>query len=151
MAKIVSMEESIEINATPEKIFDYISNGNNDPLWRTEVDRMDVQGETKIGTIMVEYSSFYKFLHTVTPTEIKVLERPHRFVLETPIEHPSWLQSIRSVEKLPNGKCKFTYQLSFGLDAMKQISPITPPAGLVTMWYRPRIKKYLKNLKKILE
>jgi hypothetical protein len=151
MSKNVSMTESIEINASPEQLFDYISNGNNDPLWRTEVKRMDVQGETKQGTLMVEYSTFYHFLHTVTPTQIKVLESPNKLILETPDGHPTWLRSTRTVEKLENGHCKFTYELAFSLDTMKQISPITPPAGLITMWYRPRIIKYLKNLKRILE
>lgn len=151
MSKKVSMSESIIINAAPEKLFDYMVDGNNDPKWRTEVDRMDVQGALEEGTIMVEYSSFYKFLHTVTPTEIKTLNRPSKLILETPDNHPSWLRSIRTIEPLGDGKSKFTYELAFSLDAMKQIMPFTPPVNLVTMWYSPRIKKYLKNLKGIVE
>lgn len=151
MANKVQMAERIKIEASAEKIFEYITNGNNDPKWRTEVDRMDVQGETKIGTVMVEYSSFYKFLHTVTPTEIKVLDKPSKIVLETPANHPTWLQSIRTIKEISNNECEVTYELAFSLDSMKQIMPFTPPVGLVTFWYSPRIKKYLKNLKHILE
>lgn len=151
MSKKVFMSASNEINASPEKIFDYISNGNNDPKWRTEVERMDVKGETKLGTLMIEYSSFFGFLHTVTPTEIKELVKPAKFVLETPATHPTWLRSIRTIEKLDGGKSKFTYELAFTLDSMKQISPFNPPGKLVTMWYSPRIRKYLRNLKRIIE
>lgn len=151
MSSKVHMAESIVINVAAEKIFDYISNGNNDPKWRTEVDRMDVQGETQIGTVMVEYSSFYRFLHTVTPTKIKILDKPNKIVLETPANHPTWLQSIRTIKQISNNECEVTYELSFSIDSMKQIIPFTPPVGLVTFWYSPRIKKYLKNLKQILE
>lgn len=150
MSSKVRMAESITIKASAEKIFEYITDGNNDPKWRTEVDRMDVQGETKVGTVMVEYSSFYKFLHTVTPTEIKVLDKPYKIVLETPANHPTWLKSIRTIKKVGNNECEVTYELAFSLDSMRQILPFTPPVGLVTFWYSPRIKKYLKNLKQIL-
>lgn len=151
MSKKVHMAESIIINTSAEKVFDYIADGNNDPKWRTEVDRMDVQGETNVGTILVEYSSFYKFLHTVTPTEIKVLERPTKYMAETPTNHPTWLQSVRTIKVISTNQCEITYELSFSLDSMKQIMPFAPPVGLVTWWYRPRMKKYLKNLKDILE
>lgn len=151
MGKKVSMEASTIIKSSPEKLFNYISDGNMDPNWRTEVDRMEVKGKTEEGTILVEYSSFFKFLHTVTPTQIKTLERPTKLVLETPDNHPTWLRSIRTIEPLENGNCKFTYELAFSLDSMKQIMPFTPPAKLVRMWYKPRIRKYLKNLKRIIE
>ena len=151
MTKKVSMTERIVINSLPDILFNYILNGKNDPKWRTEVDKMEFEGEVGLGTIMVEYSSFFKFLHTVTPTEVKVLEAPTKLVLETPDNHPTWLRSIRTIKQLENGKCEFTYELAFSLDAMKQIMPFTPPGKLVSMWYKPRIRKYLKNLKRIIE
>ncbi len=151
MSKKVFIAESAIIKASAEKIFDYITDGNNDSYWRTEVDRMDVQGAIQVGTILVEYSSFYRFLHTVTPTVIKALERPYKIILETPSTHSTWLQSVRTVRSSINGGSTVTYELAFTLDSMKQIMPFVPPAELVTMWYRPRIKKYLKNLKTILE
>jgi hypothetical protein len=68
-ARRVEMRDSIVINTPAAKAFDFLSDGNNDPLWRTEVDRMDVQGERQLGTLMIEYSSFFRFGHTVTPTQ----------------------------------------------------------------------------------
>lgn len=148
---MVKMSSSVEIAVPAQRLFEYISDGNNDPKWRTEVDRMEVQGEIEEGTVMIEYSSFYRFLHTVTPTEIKTLDAPHKLVLETPDSHPTWLRSIRTIEELEHDQVRFTYELAFSLDSMKQILPFTPPAKLVSMWYSPRIKKYLRNLKKIVE
>lgn len=145
------MRESIEIDASPEKIFDYISDLTNDPKWRPEVERMEVKGEKQIGTLVIEYITVYRFFRFVTPTEIKVLDRPARFVVETPKDHPTWVECIRSTEKTENGKSKFTVQLSFSLNNLKQVTPILPPSVLVRMWYVPRIRKYLKRLKRILE
>lgn len=151
MTKKVFMSGSIIIKTTAEKLFDYIANGDNDPNWRKEVDKMEIQGAIQQGTLMVEYSSFYKFFHTKTPTIIKVLTPPNQVVLETPDTHTTWLQSIRTIEKTEHQTVKFTYQLGFSLDAMKQILPFIPPAKLVKIWYKPRIDKYLKNLKQIVE
>lgn len=151
MSKTVQMAESIEIMASAETIFDYLLDGNNDPKWRIEVDRMDVRGPLRLGTVMLEYSTFYKFLHTVTPTELKVIERPSMIVLETPANHPTWLKSVREIKPTHNGACDVAYELSFSLDSMKQIMPFVPPVSMVDKWYRPRMRKYLRNLKGILE
>lgn len=151
MAKRISLLESIHINASCEKIFDYISDVGNDPHWRPEVARMEVKGERKIGTVIIEYITIYRFFHVITPTEIRVLERPGKFVVETPSTHPTWVQCIRSVKDVGNGSSEFSVQLSFTLDNLKQITPIVPHSLFVRMWYRPRMKKYMRKLKKILE
>lgn len=151
MAKNVSMFQSIEIKASPEKIFDYISDLKNDEQWRPEVTRMDVKGEKKVGTLVIEYITVYRFLHFVTPTLIKELNRPHRFIAETPENHPTWVQCIRTMEPLNNGNTLFSVKLSFSLNNFKQAIPIAPPGFLVTLWYNPRIKRYLKTLKRLME
>lgn len=151
MPKKLFMTESVVINASAEELFDYVADSENDPKWRTEVDRMDAQGEIKEGTVVIEYSSFYKIFHTVTPTEIKQLNRPSIMVMETPDTHPTWLRSIRTFEPIDDSTSTFIYELGFTLDSMRQISPIIPPAKLVSLWYTPRIQKYLLNLKSILE
>jgi hypothetical protein len=150
-ARRVEMRDSIVINTPAAKAFDFLSDGNNDPLWRTEVDRMDVQGERQLGTLMIEYSSFFRFGHTVTPTQIKELESPTRFVLETPDTNPIRLRSIRTVERISDTRARFTYELGFDLEAMKQVTPVIPPRSLVAAWYSRRIRRYLRNAKRAIE
>src|SRR5712691_12466272 len=123
VGKRISIEKSVVINATAEQVFAFISNGSNDPRWRTEVDRMDVQGPTEPGTQMVEYSTFFRWFHTVTPTVIETLQSPTRFVLQTPDTHPDWLRSTRTVEPVDSQTSRFVYRLEFDLSTMKQISP----------------------------
>jgi hypothetical protein len=151
MKKRISLLHAIEINTSAEKIFDFVSDLSNDVKWRPEVERMETKGERKIGTIVIEYIRIYKFFKIITPTEIKVLDRPHKFTVETPASHPTWVECIRSIEKVGNDTVRFTVRLSFSLDNLKQVFPFTPPSFAVRWWYAPRMKKYLKNLKNRLE
>ena len=151
MPRSLTLIQTIEIQAPAEKIFDFISDVKNDPHWRPEVEKMDEQGENKPGTIVIEYIRVYKFFRIITPTVIKILDRPNTFIVETPDTHPSWVKCIRSTETLTNGNTKFNVQLSFTLNNLKQVFPIVPPSFIVEMWYRPRMKKYMRNLKRLLE
>jgi len=151
MKKNICLLHAIEINTSPEKIFDYISDLNNDPKWRPEVAKMEVHGEKTLGTQVTEYITVYRYFKFTTPTILKVLDRPTKFIAETPDSHPTWVECIRTIETLENGKSKFTVQLSFSLDNMLQILPFIPPAIFIQMWYARRMKRYLKNLKGILE
>jgi hypothetical protein len=151
MSTRISLTESIVINTGPELIFDYISNVSNDPYWRPEVEKMEMQGETKLGAMIVEYIRIYRFFRIITPTQVLVLERPHTFVVETPPDYPAWVQCIRKVKALGPGTSEFSVKLSFSLDNIKQISPIVPPGGIVRLWYKPRMKRYMRNIKRILE
>jgi len=151
MFENIILLKSIEINASCEKVFDFISDVKNDTKWRPEVEKMDVKGEKCVGTEIIEYITIYRFFHIVTPTIIKVLDKPNKFVVETPESHPSWVECIRTVEKINAASCKFTVQLSFSLNNLKQVFPILLPKFIVVMWYTPKMMRYLKNLKRIIE
>ncbi len=147
----VSMTKSIEICCRPEAVFDYTSNLSNDPYWRPEVASMELNGETKVGAIAVERITIYRYFNFVTPVVLKVLDRPTTFVAESLPEHPYWVECVRTVSSLDKSRVLFTVKLSFSLDNLRQILPVLPPAFIVSWWYVPRIKKYLNNLKRILE
>lgn len=149
--KSISITQSILINKAPERVFDYMSNLANDSHWRPEVERMDVKTNNEEGSEIVEYLRIYRFFTVVTPVIVKRSERPMRFIVETPISHSSWVHCIRSIDRINNNACHLTVQLSFSLDNIKQMLPFIPPAWTVRLWYAPRIKNYLKNLKRILE
>lgn len=151
MKRSITLIHSIHISASQERIFDYISDLKNDPTWRPEVESMTIEGETMVGIIATELITVYKFFHFVTPVQILELNRPHTFVAETPATHPTWVKVIRTLKQIDTDRVEFTVNLSFSLDNMKQITPIIPPKGIIRMWYAPRMKRYLKTLKKIME
>ena len=149
--KTIVLRHSICITSSPERIFDYISNLGNDAQWRPEVERMDVKTNNEEGSEIIEHLRIYRFFKVVTPVIVKLRERPTRFIVETPISHASWVHCIRSINVTQPNTCQLTVQLSFSLDNIKQMLPFIPPAWTVRFWYAPRIKNYLKNLKRILE
>lgn len=147
----ISMRESIDVDRPQEVVFDFVSQGANDPLWRSEVKRMEVSGPVVLGTTWMEYSTFFLVLHTVTPVTLKQLDAPQHALVETPDGHPYWLRSIRTVERLDQQRSRFSYELAFELDLMRQITPILPPPALVRWWYGRRIRRYLRNARQLLE
>lgn len=151
MRKTIVLRESIPINAAPEKIFAYISDLRNDVQWRPEVEKMEVNGPSGLGQEVTEYITIYRFFHVVTPTVVKTFDFPFCFEVETPSTHPSWVHCLRTMAVQENGEVLFTVQLSFSLDNLKQILPFVPPAWAVRMWYQPRIRRYLRRLKAIME
>lgn len=151
MARRVTMRDSIEVASPAPNVFAFVSDGSNDPQWRTEVDRMDVSGRVEMGTQWMEYSTFFKVFHTVTPVVVKELNPERRIVVETPDEHPFWLRSVREVQARDGQRSILTYELAFDLGLMKQITPVLPPAWMAAKWYIRRIRRYLRNAKRILE
>lgn len=151
MSARVVMRQNIEVRRRAHDVFAFVSDGSNDPRWRTEVDRMDVAGPVALGTQWMEYSTFFKALHTLTPVVIKELDPPRRVMVETPDQHPFWLRSIREVQAMDDQRSRLTYELAFDLSLFRQITPILPPGWLVAKWYARRIRRYLRNAQRILE
>jgi hypothetical protein len=147
----IFLKQSIEIKASAEKIYDYIADLNNDHIWRPEVEKMEVLEEGKLGTLAIEYITVYAFFHMTTPVQIMKMNRPFEYEIETRPEHPYWVHCIRSIKKLDEEHSSITVELSFTLDNLKQAFPILPPKQFVFWWYNPRMKKYLKNLKRMME
>ncbi|MBI1789723.1 MAG: SRPBCC family protein [Acidobacteria bacterium] len=145
------MRASIDVDCDQRSVFDFVSDGRNDPGWRTEVDRMDVAGPVALGAQWMEYSTFFKVLHTLTPVVIKELDPPKRVMVETPAQHPFWLRSVREVQAIDDQRSRLTYELAFDLSLLRQITPILPPGWFVAKWYARRIRRYLRNAQRILE
>jgi hypothetical protein len=151
MSDRVAMRESIEVNRSAKDVFEFVSVGTTDPQWRTEVDRMEVNGPAALGTQWNEFSTFFRFFHMVTPASVIEINAPKSVIVQTPDGHPTWLRSIRTVEPIGSSKSRFTYELAFELSVFKHMFPIIPPASFVTWFYSKRIRKYLRNAKQILE
>jgi hypothetical protein len=151
MSKRITLEASIEMLVSPERVYAYVSDLRNDHAWRAEVERMDVSGGSAVGCVVTEYIRIYRFFQIVTPVEIIAMDYPSAFEIETQASHPTWVHCIRRIDVCANGQTKLSVRLSFSLDNLKQILPFEPPAVFVRMWYKPKMKRYLKRLKSLLE
>jgi len=148
---IITMRKEIVISQPEDVVFHFISNGSNDPKWRTEVYRMDVSGPPCVGTEWTEYSKFFKFIKVVILAVVKEFNPPNRIVIETPSDHPALLRNIRETKSHGMKSTLLSYELEFERIFLRQLSPIIPPASLIKRFYLPRISKYLNNAKRLLE
>jgi hypothetical protein len=147
----ITIKQSVNINASIEKVFDYIADGTKDPTWRDEVNEMILYGEVAVGTLQIEKSKLGKHDNYETPTDITVLERPYKIVLETPEDYRLWLRSTRIYESVDDRTTRFNYELSFDKAMVNETTPIPIPSIIVKWLYTLTIKKYLGKLKGILE
>ncbi len=144
--KNVSITKTIDIPVSKDKLFNYISDLNNDVVWRAEVDSMVQITSPKYGKGFTEYSSFGK-KRTITPTYVTE-NKNHKIVYTTPDTAKYYLQSIREVTTLENGESKFTYTLIFDNKMTRETAPFVIPKFLTKMFYGSTMKKYLKVLAK---
>lgn len=144
------MNHRITINAPRAVVFEFVTDVSKDPLWRTEVDRMDVQGPIEEGTLAVEYSTLFGgLMKTVTPTLIQSLKPDRLAVFVTPDSHPTWLESHRELNDLGNGRTEMVYRLSFDVPQDGFFGAIY--AKFLKTLYEPRMPKYLQTLKRLVE
>ena len=147
----VTVNRSVNINKPIKNVFDYIADGRNDPNWRDEVNEMILEGEVAVGGFQLERSKLGKHKNYETPTDITVLDYPHKIVLETPKDYRLWLRSTRICESIDESTTRFSYELSFDKTMIKETAGISLPNFLVKFLYTLTVKKYLRQLKAILE
>lgn len=150
MPSAIRFESVIDIDAPRDLTFDFVSDLSNDPLWRSEVDRMEVRGAIEVGTVAVEYSTlFMGLMKTVTPTVIATLERPHLCVFETPANAEPRLVSRRQLRSRGENRTEFVYRLETELRWGGVAGAMG--AKLLEALYRPRLPRYLNTLKTLVE
>ncbi|RVU85633.1 hypothetical protein EOL70_06685 [Leucothrix sargassi] len=141
---------SAVIDVPQSYLYDYVSDISKDPKWRAEVKRMDVQGDIKVGTLAVEYSDLFMGLkRVVTPAEITILDKPTLFVCETPKDAKTWLMSRRELNAISETQTEIVYRLETEVPYTGILGSLY--AQLTTYFYQPRLPKYLKMLKALVE
>lgn len=146
----VTMFHKITINAPQAVVYSFVIDPSKDPLWRTEVDKMEVQGPIQEGTTTIEYATLFGgLMKTVTPALIKTLKPNSLAVFVTPEGHPTWLESHRELRDLGDGRTEFAYRLSFDVAQGGVIGAIY--AKLLKTLYEPRVPKYQRKLKELIE
>jgi hypothetical protein len=77
------------------------------------------------------------------------LDSPKLVIFETPDGHPTWLESYRELTNLGDGRTEMIYRLSSDIAHSGMIGAFY--AKVLKMIYEPRLPKYLKTLKGLME
>lgn len=147
-----SIKGEILIETAASKLFAFVSNLENDQLWRKEINYSQSNGSAQLGTLVKESS----FLSKRVPENILELTCTE-FILNSQITYTTlnpnsfYLQSKRNVVPINSKQSKFIYKIIFDKNIVKHGLGFNLPNFLIQMAAQSDMKKYLKKLKQVLE
>ncbi|OYU82760.1 MAG: hypothetical protein CFE24_14305 [Flavobacterium sp. BFFFF2] len=150
--KRIKSSGSILLNQHIDTAFTFFANPSNDPVWRTEINASTLNGTLEVGVEVSEYS----FLSKKAPNNLVELlcvqfETNKAAIFETPNGAPFYLRSERQVTAISGNKTAVFYQVEFDLDLVKYAVGFSLPAFIVSFKASSDLKKYLRQLKMVLE
>ncbi|WP_327235698.1 SRPBCC family protein [Streptomyces sp. NBC_01317] len=151
MTDYVRIAQSITIDASQERVFQFVSDFRNDRQWRPEIRRVELRGPLMIGTQLVQEARLLGFFSLSVLTEVVELEPGRRLVTRTPPEYDAHIFNVRAVEVLSVDVVRFVYELSFDKAAVKKALRFTVPAGVVSTFYGAAVRRYLGTVKHLVE
>jgi hypothetical protein len=149
---LIKISGSIVISKDIKAVFNFISNLENDKLWRREVNNTTVTGPPQINAEATESSYLSKRL----PSHINQLFCSEYIVdklivYQTVSNDKFYLKTNRQVENISQRETRFIYQIEFDKAIVKHALGFNLPSILVRLAARGDMNKYLKKLKTIIE
>ncbi|MFF2522304.1 SRPBCC family protein [Streptomyces liangshanensis] len=147
----VRIAQSITIDASRERVFDFVSDFRNDRQWRPEIRRVELRGPLVIGTQLVQDAKVFGFFSLSVLSEVVEFEPGRRLVTRTPADYGAHIFNVRAVEELSVDVVRFVYELSFDRAAVKKALRVALPAGVVSTFYGAAVRRYLGTVKRLVE
>lgn len=146
---MLAINESIMIERSPEEVFAFISNFENDPQWRSGLLRITQTpaAPTQIGTIAEETSHFMGREINTSAVVTQVIDS--QLIVFKSFEGPYPMRGQRSTERADGrstGRTRFAFTVIFELNGMVALA-----SPLVTAVYRRQMQGDLFRLKHLLE
>ena len=141
----------IELPVSIETAFEYLSNLENDSLWRKEINQTNMLEKPGLGTRANEYSNLSNRLqnHLLVLHCIEY-EPCSKVVYETLSGSPYYLRSSREFQKINDSRCVFLYRVTFDHAIVKKALGFSLPGFLLRFGARKDMNSYLKKLKQII-
>jgi hypothetical protein len=135
-----------------QTVFDYISNLENDPFWRKEINATMMTSKPQIDALAIENS----YLSVRTPNNIlkficTEFTENKQIVYQTLPDSKFFLKSDRTVEPISQKETKVIYTITFDKAIVKHGLGFTLPTFMVDWVAKHDMKKYLTKLKSVLE
>lgn len=150
--KLIRTSGTILVNRNVERVFDFLVNPGNDNLWRTEINKSILNGPLQEGVTVSEYS----YLSKKAPDNLIELqcvqyEKNKLAIFETSEKSGFYLRSERQVKIISDTTTEINYQLEFDISIVKFALGFALPKFIVSYKASSDMKKYLLQLKSILE
>lgn len=150
--KLIKSSGTILVHGNVERVFDFFVNPGNDNLWRTEINQSILNGALEVGVTVSEYS----YLSKKAPDNLLELqcvqyEKNKLAIFETSEDSRFYLKSERQVKAISDTSSEIIYLLEFDISIVKFALGFALPKFIVSYKANSDMKKYLLQLKSILE
>jgi hypothetical protein len=150
--KLIITTGTILVNKNIESVFDFFADPSNDNLWRTEINQSNVDGQLQSGVTVSEYS----YLSKKAPNNLVILnciqfDKNRIATFETPDNANFYLKSQRQVKAVSGNITEIIYTLEFDPAIVKFALGFALPKFIISLKANADIKKYVRQLKTILE
>ena len=140
-------QHSVVINAPVERVFAFAADFENDPRWRSEVQRMRYTTGRPVGVGSRAVETARMLRQTLETTTVTTDYEPNRRVAAKSTSGPVPIVASRDFEAVPGGT-RFTYTLEGDTSGVLLLRLM---GSILTRLYQKRIESYLRTLKGILE
>lgn len=150
--KLINTTGTVVVNTNSERAFDFFANPSNDNLWRTEINKATLDGNLQLGVLVSEYSNLSKKASNDL-IELRCVKYEHNklAIFETPENAQFYQRSHRQIEAISDKTTKIIYSLDFDINIVKHALGFALPKFIVSFKAKSDLKKYLQQLKTILE
>jgi hypothetical protein len=150
--KLIKTTGTITVNKKIESVFEFFANPSNDNLWRTEINKSILNGNLQLGVTVSEYSR----LSEKKPNNLMELlctqfDKNKLAIFETHHNAQFYLKSQREVKAISHNTTEILYTLHFDINLVKHALGFNLPIFIVSFKANSDLKKYLLQLKTILE
>ena len=148
----ITSTQTLVINKSLETVFAFFANPANDRLWRREISQTTLDGLLQAGVTAFEYAYLSKKSpRHLTELHCTAFEKNRLAIFQTPATARFFLKSQRQVNMVAEDKTAITYSLEFDPAVVKEALGVALPRWVIALKTNSDRKKYLGQLKKILE
>jgi len=149
---LITISGTILVNKNQETVFNFFANPINDKFWRAEINESTLNNALQLGVMVSEYS----YLSKKAPKNLVQLEcvqyTPNETaIFETPNNSPFYERSERQVKSITINTTEVTYTLIFDKGIVKLALGFSLPRFIISLKAKSDLKKYLQQLKSVLE
>ncbi|GGD80775.1 hypothetical protein GCM10011514_51130 [Emticicia aquatilis] len=148
----IKATNSIIIAKAIKSVFEFISNLENDKLWRKEINNTTMSSKPQINALAIENS----FLSKRVPNHILQLKctefsENKQVIYQTLPDSPFFLKSDRRVEFISFNETKVIYGIEFDKNIVRHGLGFTLPTFIINWVTKTDMQKYLTKLKAVIE
>ncbi len=148
----ITISGSVIINNQIDKVFEFFGNPINDWQWRKEVRLTKLNKKLEPGVVVAEYSYLSPKIPENLIELVCVSYEPNLVaIFETLNNSRFYEKSQRLVTAVSKQKTKIIYTLEFDTSIVKYALGFSLPYFLISLKANYDMKKYLKNLKVLLD